>query len=277
MPTARLPIDAAHRAATSDAHAIGAVTGLADALAAKAALAPIVSYEFTGNREVRPTAISTVDGTITAAGHGLANGDIVYVTRDLTAVGKTTDILPTGLGIRPQPNGYYVVEATADSFKLALTSGGAAIVPTTAGDVSKSNVQKITLNPTISIENLPDLQCCRVVLTGRAGVSGAQVYIIVRDETGTAIGVSLNNFNDGAGYGMTFALTENFTVSEFLISTRGNPLVTCDRTVIDDNTGALTTARTAVVRAAYRNRYIRTLVFSNMFPLNGVTIEVYPG
>lgn len=35
MPTARLPIDAAHRAASSDAHAIGAVTGLTDALATK--------------------------------------------------------------------------------------------------------------------------------------------------------------------------------------------------------------------------------------------------
>jgi len=32
MPTARLPIDAAHRAASSDAHAIGAVTGLTSAL-----------------------------------------------------------------------------------------------------------------------------------------------------------------------------------------------------------------------------------------------------
>ena len=37
MPTARLPIDAAHRAASSDAHAIGAVTGLTDALAGKEA------------------------------------------------------------------------------------------------------------------------------------------------------------------------------------------------------------------------------------------------
>lgn len=32
MPTARLPIDAAHRAASSDAHAIGAVTGLSQSL-----------------------------------------------------------------------------------------------------------------------------------------------------------------------------------------------------------------------------------------------------
>ena len=39
MSTARLPIDAAHRAASSDAHAIGAVTGLTDALAGKAAVA----------------------------------------------------------------------------------------------------------------------------------------------------------------------------------------------------------------------------------------------
>lgn len=37
MPTARLPIDAAHRAASSDAHAIDAITGLTDALAARPA------------------------------------------------------------------------------------------------------------------------------------------------------------------------------------------------------------------------------------------------
>jgi peptidoglycan/xylan/chitin deacetylase (PgdA/CDA1 family) len=36
MPTARLPIDAAHRAASSDAHAIGAVTGLEHAIGAAA-------------------------------------------------------------------------------------------------------------------------------------------------------------------------------------------------------------------------------------------------
>lgn len=39
MPTARLPIDAAHRAATADAHPMGAVTGLQTALDAKATVA----------------------------------------------------------------------------------------------------------------------------------------------------------------------------------------------------------------------------------------------
>lgn len=43
MPTARLPIDIAHRAASSDAHPIGAVTGLTDALIAPARSAPPLS------------------------------------------------------------------------------------------------------------------------------------------------------------------------------------------------------------------------------------------
>jgi len=57
MSTARLPIDAAHRAASSDAHAIGAVTGLTDALAGKAAIAHETAL--TGvHGIVKPTATS---------------------------------------------------------------------------------------------------------------------------------------------------------------------------------------------------------------------------
>lgn len=64
MPTARLPIDAAHRAATADAHAIGAVTGLQAALDAGAAAKPKLPKTFvlsgSGSEQVLFQATSSV-------------------------------------------------------------------------------------------------------------------------------------------------------------------------------------------------------------------------
>lgn len=60
--------------------------------------------------------IDIVTSTLTSAGHGLANGNIVFLF--------TTGALPTGLSSLTD---YYVVTATTDTFQLAATSGGAAI------------------------------------------------------------------------------------------------------------------------------------------------------
>lgn len=64
------------------------------------------------------------DGTdvITSVGHGLANGQAVRLT--------TTGALPGGLALNTT---YWIRDATTDTFKLAATSGGAALDITSAG------------------------------------------------------------------------------------------------------------------------------------------------
>lgn len=58
--------------------------------------------------------VSAADDTITETAHGLSNGDAVVLS--------TSGVLPAGL----VAGTYYVVNATTDTFKLSLTSGGAA-------------------------------------------------------------------------------------------------------------------------------------------------------
>lgn len=72
-----------------------------------------------------PTSINFTTSTFTRVLHGLVNGDIVNVSPS------------TGGGLLPSPlqtdTTYYVVGATADTFQIAATSGGAAIVMIAAG------------------------------------------------------------------------------------------------------------------------------------------------
>lgn len=70
------------------------------------------------------TAVGTTD-VITADAHGLANGDTVTVW-DLGA----GSVIPTGL---TEGTVYFVRDVAGDTFKLAATSGGAAIDLTTDG------------------------------------------------------------------------------------------------------------------------------------------------
>ena len=72
------------------------------------------------------TSISNASpAVVTKNSHGRSNGDRVELTTDGT--------LPTGLS----PNvGYYVVNATTNTYELSLTSGGASINTTSAGSGS---------------------------------------------------------------------------------------------------------------------------------------------
>lgn len=68
------------------------------------------------------TAVSTVNGTLTAAGHRFIAGSPVGFPINAG--------LPTGFALFTT---YYVVNPTATTFQLSATPGGAAIVPTTTG------------------------------------------------------------------------------------------------------------------------------------------------
>lgn len=68
-----------------------------------------------------PTVTIASPGVLTLAAHGIQNGQAVYLT--------TTGALPTGLSANVR---YFAVAVAANTFELALTLGGAAIVTTGA-------------------------------------------------------------------------------------------------------------------------------------------------
>jgi hypothetical protein len=77
---------------------------------------------FYNGTTVEPTSINTGTDTITSAAHGFVDGEMVF--------GWTTGTMPGGLTAWVP---YYTRDTTTDTFKLAATSGGAAIDITTAG------------------------------------------------------------------------------------------------------------------------------------------------
>lgn len=77
---------------------------------------------------------SSAADTFTQTAHGLANGDVVY----LTSIVTTTNISPNVA--------YFVVSTAANTFKLSLTSGGAAIdLQTGAGTCTVNAGTVVTL------------------------------------------------------------------------------------------------------------------------------------
>jgi hypothetical protein len=71
------------------------------------------------------TAVGATNGTFTLAGHGLSNGDVIVPA---TAPASTT--------LKALGRGYYVVNATTNTFALSLTAGGAALTLTSAGNMT---------------------------------------------------------------------------------------------------------------------------------------------
>lgn len=119
------PVDQAHRAASSDAHPIGAVTGLADALAdGRSEVLSSVTVLST-DHPATWTADAATDVLTSSAAHGLVVGEAI-------AFGAGTGALPGGLS--PEPEFYHVIAVpTTTTLQVSLTYGGAAVDITDAG------------------------------------------------------------------------------------------------------------------------------------------------
>ncbi len=107
---------------------------------------PITSYQASGALSGNPfasmlpraaTVIIASPATVTAAGHGLANGKRVQFT--------TTGALPTGILANTT---YFVINAATDTFNLSATQGGAAIG--TSGGQSGAHVVREVVSVTVS-------------------------------------------------------------------------------------------------------------------------------
>ena len=130
---------------------------------------PIATITATGRTEVTASAVDTATDTITANGHGLQNGWYVSVTPnngpDLIYL---PNIIPGGLSAG---TAYRVVNATANTFQLSLTAGGAAIDLTANAnlDLTKFHFEGAsTERTTLDVVNLPAKKKYRAVFRGKS-------------------------------------------------------------------------------------------------------------
>ncbi|NBO17598.1 MAG: hypothetical protein EBV07_01785, partial [Proteobacteria bacterium] len=112
------------------------------------------------------------------AGHGLNNGDVVYLT--------TSGALPTGLGAN---NPYYVINATGTAFNVATTFNGSAI--NTSGTQSGIHILHSGLSKAIGgIAENP---------SAAAGFTSHPLYVMSTNNTTATTNASMAIFNMRAG------------------------------------------------------------------------------
>lgn len=144
---------------------------------------PIATYTHTTNKEIMVSAVDVDTDTFTSVGHGLANGDILYmVINNDAGLIFLVDKIPGGL--TSVTNQYYVVNKTDDTFQLSLTSGGAAIDITDNAnlDLTKWHFEKVDTN-NVQITNL-SLYRCRLLISGKSLHYNATQKIFPNNLTG---------------------------------------------------------------------------------------------
>jgi hypothetical protein len=128
---------------------------------------PVATYTHTANKEIVVSAVDVNTDTFTSVGHGLTNRSIIYPILNIDAGNVyAIDKYPGGITFG---NGYYVGDATADTFKLYSDSGLTTVVDITTNpnlDLTKWHFEKCVDISTIS--NLPNLKRCLVRLKGRS-------------------------------------------------------------------------------------------------------------
>ena len=177
-----------------------------------------VLYPSRGN----PTISIASPAVVTLTAHGLVNGDRIFL--------ETTGALPTGLSVR---SNYFVVGATANTYQLSATLGGAAI--------NTSGTQSGTHSAYLSIYTLPasGTTFCVPDLRGRGPIGAGAGTGLTARALGTTGGAEThtlqtteipahNHADSGHSHGVgTFATanesahthaTINSTYSSFVVS-----------------------------------------------------------
>lgn len=138
---------------------------------------PIAKVTYNSNTSVTVSAIDIPTNTFTSNAHGLVNGDTVYPITNFDAGSVyPVNVYPGGIGNRSWP-GYYVVNATANTFQLSVSSGGTPIALSTNVnmDVTKWHFETPYASP-VTISGLPSIKKCKMIIRGKCLQSDAQCY-----------------------------------------------------------------------------------------------------
>lgn len=149
------------------------------------------TYTYNGNKELVISDVDTANNTFTSAAHGLANGNLIYPFSNLNS-GDPHCFYFMPLVTYPTYT-YFVVQATTDTFKIALTSGGAEVdlITNATMDLTKWHFEVVP-NVTHIIAGLPNLTRIRVKISGRMAQNGS-IYLLPTNH------VNNNKFLNTAG------------------------------------------------------------------------------
>jgi len=129
-----------------------------DELAKKQDTNLLASYTHSGNKEVYISSIDYTTNTFTSVGHGLINSATIY-NKLMLAINRNETIYPYNMmpfnSADLTVNGLFVINATADTFQLSTTAGGAAITLANKAenDLTKWHFEYTTVK-TITISGL---------------------------------------------------------------------------------------------------------------------------
>lgn len=112
-------------------------------------------------------ALADVGDTVTLTTHGMTNGQTVTLSNIVTATGVSPGTV------------YYVIGATADTFQLSLTSGGAVV------DITSAGTATVTRGDTATYD-VSSVAGTSVVLTTNASVTASGLKFIYGTDNTTA-------------------------------------------------------------------------------------------
>lgn len=117
---------------------------------------PIATYTYSGNPQAVMQSVDTATGTLTSAGHGFTNGQVIFPSKDFS-ISSLGAAYPGGI---TQAH-YFVINATVNTFQISTTSGGAAVSITNATNITKLVFQVATIK-SLSITGLGTINKCHV-------------------------------------------------------------------------------------------------------------------
>jgi hypothetical protein len=245
-------------------------------------LTPMARYVHSGNTEVVVSAVDVGTGVFTSVGHPLQNGDMVMPVLNADING----VYPAKVYQTPLANTapYYVVNRTADTFKLSATSGGAAITLSANADIDLTKWHLETVPAGLSMQNLAVGKRCRVTVRGRIMLDATAGYLLPNGEG--LVNSATNLFTHGTTFNYPTLPAEGsmFADMEFIVDWTEDNLTIKQRGFTIRNNSA-TAYATRVLNHATRLRLasqdINSLVFHNLNNsyrwafANGTVIEVY--
>ncbi len=138
----------------------------------------IAEYTHSGNPEIHLESVDVDTNTFYCTGHGLSNGNIIWATLNEGVGGVYPPVVFPG-NLPMQTSGYFVVNATSDSFQVSTTPGGAArdITANATMDLSKWHFEGLNGFYTVNV-NLPDeYQKVKVEMKGKS-LQHAYMYVL---------------------------------------------------------------------------------------------------
>lgn len=132
----------------------------------------LFEYIHTSNKEVNVSSVDYEANTFTSVAHGMSTNQRFFATIKSTEPEFPTNIMPGGIVTRE----YYIVNITANTFQVSLTSSGAPVILTVnpTVDLLKWHFEQANNFPGVgNFGNFKDITICiaaRVSQNGRLGV-----------------------------------------------------------------------------------------------------------